>query len=170
MRATVFLCRRKQPVGTAYKGFNDSLAAWTQHRYMSQQCGAAYLNTFQQVNTTFSTITQLGAIEIDTWNDYEEGTEIETGIDNCLSVNAAISGSTLTFALSGAGDEGFTVDHYTVYASTDGQNLTRVADLVPGTRSFDLAGQGVAQGTYIYLKMQSKLGFLTQMAGPLTYN
>jgi hypothetical protein len=160
----------KYMVGAAYKGFNDSLASWTAHRVMSQQCGATYLNTFQQVNTTFSTIGQLDAIQLDTWNDYEEGTEIETGVDNCLSVNAAVSGSTLTFAPSGAGDEMSSVDHYVVYSSTDGQNLTKVTDLPAGSRSVDLAGEGVAHGTSVYVKMQSKPGFLTRVAGPLQYN
>jgi hypothetical protein len=159
----------KYVLGAAYKGFNDSLAAWTQHRVVSQQCGATYLDTFGQVNTTFSTVAQLGAIQIATWNDYEEGTEIETGIDNCLAVSAAISGSTLTFAPSGAGDEESTVDHYTVYTSSDGLNLTKLVDMAPGSRSLDLPGQGVAHGTYVFVKMEGKPGFLNRMAGPMQY-
>ena len=70
-----------------------------------------------------------------TWNDYEEGTEIESGIDNCFSLQPSVTGN--SFAWSIAGDES-TVDHYTVYASTDGQNLADVKDLPAGTHSVDL--------------------------------
>ena len=35
---------------------------------------------------------QLPALQLVTWNDYEEGTEIESGIDNCFSLSASVSG------------------------------------------------------------------------------
>lgn len=159
----------KYIVGASYKGFNDALAAWTMHRVMSQQCGATYLSTFNQANSMFNATRQLDAMQIDTWNDYEEGTEIETGIDTCLSVNAGVSGGVLNFAPSGAGNESLTVDHYTVYASTDGQNLTKLADLPAGSRSLNLASYGIAPGTIVYVKMQAKPGFLNRMSGAVKF-
>ena len=43
----------------------------------------------------WSTADQLAWFQLVTWNDYEEATEIETGIDNCVTVAAAVSGKAL---------------------------------------------------------------------------
>ncbi len=59
-------------------------------------------------------------MQLVTWNDYEEGTEIESGIDNCVSVSAAMAGNSLQWKIAGSED---TIDHYRVYVSSDGQNL-----------------------------------------------
>ena len=56
-----------------------------------------------------------------TWNDYEEGTEIETGIDNCVSVSGSVSGTDLSWNIGGQEN---TIDHYSVFISQDGQNLS----------------------------------------------
>ena len=78
-----------------------------------------------------------------TWNDYEEGTEIESGIDNCLSMSASVSGDSLSWKVTGHEN---TVDHYTPYVSTDGQNLMPLNDLAVGTALAEslqlLAGRG----------------------------
>ena len=55
-----------------------------------------------------------------TWNDYEEGTEIESGIDNCLTLSASVAANTLQWTIIGNEN---TVDHYSVYISSDGENL-----------------------------------------------
>jgi hypothetical protein len=80
--------------GSGNKGFNDSLAAWSPHppRVQSQQCGQTWLDTIAEAGKFFSAGRQLHAVQLVTWNDYEEGSEIETGIDNCGSVNASVGG------------------------------------------------------------------------------
>jgi hypothetical protein len=85
----------KLPVGASYKGFNDTLASWSANRIMQQQCGQTWLSSFAKANSMWSTSKQLAWLQLVTWNDYEEATEIETGIDNCVSVNESVSGSTL---------------------------------------------------------------------------
>lgn len=85
----------KLPVGASYKGFNDTLASWSANRIMQQQCGQTWLSSFAKANSMWSTSKQLAWFQLVTWNDYEEATEIETGIDNCVSVNESVSGSTL---------------------------------------------------------------------------
>ena len=103
----------------------------------------------------------LGAVQIATWDDYEEGTEVETGIDNHLAVSAQVSGGTLSWSLAaeanapsdctGAIAQGLdlasTVHHFAVYASSDGESLSLVADDLPATTtSLDL-GALVPAGT-----------------------
>lgn len=122
-------------MGSAYKGFNDSAASWGKHRLLKQDCGKIWLETFAQANQIFSRDNPLDALQIVTWNDYEEGTEVESGIENCVQISASLSGKTLHWKISG--DEN-TVDHYTVWASRDGKNISRVADLPVKTHSIEL--------------------------------
>src|SRR6202007_2129436 len=82
-----------QTVGATYKGFNDSLAAWGSGRVMGQQCGQTWLQTFSGINTLYNSGRQLPALQLVTWNDYEEATEIESGISNCLTLSAAAAGN-----------------------------------------------------------------------------
>src|SRR5580704_5986600 len=45
---------KEQTVGAAYKGFNDSLAAWGSGRVMGQQCGQTWLQTFSEINSLYN--------------------------------------------------------------------------------------------------------------------
>ena len=40
---------------------------------------------------------RLDAVQVVTWHDYEEGTEIQSGIDNCLTLSASVNGSMLSW-------------------------------------------------------------------------
>ena len=69
-------------VGTAFKGFNDTLAAWGTNRVIDQDCGETWLQSLSETGKFYSSGNQLPpALQIATWNDYEEGTGIETGIE-----------------------------------------------------------------------------------------
>src|ERR1700741_627060 len=99
----------EETVGATYKGFNDTLASWGSKRIMSQQCGQTWLQTFSEINSLYSSGHQLPALQLVTWNDYEEGTEIESGISNCLSVSASTAGNSLRWTVKGNEN---TVEHY----------------------------------------------------------
>ena len=74
----------KIAMGSAYKGFDDSEASWGKGASLISNVGKTWLATFAVVDHFYSSAHQLPALIIPTWNDYEEGTEIETGIDNCV--------------------------------------------------------------------------------------
>ena len=137
----------QQTLGNAYKGFDDRLASWSQNRIVDQRCGQTWLDSWAWAGHYYSKAQPLPFMMVSTWNDYEEGTEIETGIDNCLSVAATLSGSSLQWTLSGTGTEN-TVHHYTVFVSADGENLMRLSDVAAGTRTLDIGSFGLAPGTY----------------------
>ena len=70
-------------VGTVWPGFDDSKASWSLNRRMDRRCGKTFedtLRVFQQ-NNNFADPMPL--LLIATWNDYEEGTQIEDGVDHC---------------------------------------------------------------------------------------
>jgi hypothetical protein len=134
-------------VGAAYKGFDDTLASWSLQRIMPQQCGQTWLKTFAKANGMYNSTKQLDSLQLVTWNDYEEGTEIESGIDNCLAVSASLSGSSLQWSISGHEN---TIDHYVVYASTDGQNLMPLQTLPTGHGSMNLCSYSLGAGNYVF--------------------
>lgn len=161
----------KVTVGSAWKGFNDTVASWTKNRIIPQRCGTLWVDSLARAMT--NNVTSPSAIlKVATWNDYEEGTELETGIDNCATMKASVSGGTLNFApsfSSAAGDER-TIDHYQVFISKDGQNLMKLTQLPAGSRSLNVSSYGLAAGSYkLYVKMVAKPGILNRMSPAATY-
>jgi hypothetical protein len=105
-------------------------------------------------------------LQVATWNDYEEGTEVETGIDNCAAVSAGVSGTVIkpVPSFNGVGSEE-TVDHYEVYLSRDGNNLMDAGSAAVGGASLDVNTSGLASGTYkVYVQMVGKSHILNHMS------
>ena len=159
---------QEETFGGSYKGFNDTLASWGQNRIMGQQCGQTWLSTFSELNGYYDSGTPLANLQLVTWNDYEEGTEIETGIDNCVKVSASLSGSSLQWSITGSES---TIDHYLVYISTDGQNLMVLNSMPVGSRNLDLSSYGLGTGSYtLYVEAVGKPTIKNQMSGAVGYN
>jgi hypothetical protein len=135
---------------------------------MGQQCGQTWLKTFSEINGLYHSGKQLSDLQLVTWNDYEEGTEIESGIDNCLTLAGSVSGNTLQWTISG--DES-TVDHYTAYLSSDGQNLMPLTDLTSGTHSLNLCSFSIPSGNYkLFVQAVGKPTLANQISGALSYS
>ena len=157
-----------ETVGAAYKGFNDTLAPWGSHRIMNQQCGQTWLQTFSEINSRYNSGKQLPYLQLVTWNDYEEATELESGIDNCFSLSASLSGSALKWSISGNEN---TVDHYSVYITTDGQNLMTLTTTQPGLRSVNLCSFPIPAGKYqLFVQAAGKPMLPNRMPGPVSYS
>jgi hypothetical protein len=167
----------KIPVGAGFKGFRntDIYQAWnTNERRMDQVCGQTWLQSFGTVQSNWSSSDQLDSLQLVTWNDYDEGTEIESGIDNCLSISASLGadGKTLSWSLSGSGEES-TVDRYRIWSTpaSDGQNLTLRAEVTAGgAHSYDLSTLPLSAGSYtIYVQALGKPTILNHMANGVSY-
>ncbi len=122
----------KNAWGAAFSGFNDVLAGWSPPggRLEDNECGRTWLKTLAAA-APFSP----PYMQAVTWSDYDEGTQIETGIDNCVnSITAAMGTSglanTLTWTVNfstrvdGSSGDDSTIDRFNIYDSSDGQNLT----------------------------------------------
>ncbi len=158
----------EQTMGATYKGFNDTMASWGSNRIMGQQCGQTWLQTFSELNNMYSAGKQLPYLQLVTWNDYEEATEIESGIDNCLSVSASVGGNNLQWVVNGKEN---TVDHYTVYISLDGQNLMPLTDIANGIHSLNLCGFPIPSASYqMLVQAVGKPTLANQMSGPTAYS
>jgi PKD repeat protein len=154
--------------GSGFKGFDDSLASWGKMRKILQFCGQTWLSSMAEAGKYYSAANQLENLQIVTWNDYEEGSELESGVDNCFSISASIQGSVVSWSITG--DES-TIDHYTVFISLDGQNLMPLKDVAPGTFSLDLAPFNLDPGSYtLYVKVVGKPSMTNQMSNSVAYS
>ena len=157
--------------GASYIGFNESLAPWVKSnpRIMNQNCGQTWLDTFGTVaKAGYSANNQLQAIQIVTWNDYEEGSEIETGISNCITLSPSINGSSLQWAVTGNENA---VDHYTVFISLDGQQLMNLANLAAGKHALDLSTYNLAPNTayQLFVEAIGAPSVQNRMSAPVGY-
>jgi hypothetical protein len=131
----------KNAWGAGFSGFNDIMAGFfppapagqpitAAARLEDDGCGRTWLKTFAAAAPFAPAFMQ--AV---TWNDYDEGTEIETGIDNCVSsVTAAMGSSALANTLSwtvnfstridGSRGDDSTIDRFNIFDSLDGVDLT----------------------------------------------
>jgi hypothetical protein len=152
---------------SAYKGFDDRAASWSQNRIMSQNCGQVWLATMNEIGQYFSATNEPKGIQLVTWNDYEEGTALETGVENCVGVSGSVNGSNLGWVVSGQEN---TIDHYTVFISQDGQKLMPLTDVPVGVYQMPLAGYGFAPGDYtLYVKAVGKSSMTNKISGPIPF-
>ena len=164
-----------QPWGASWKGFDNTNAPWKPNVSITpQQCGNTWLQTFAEMthNNDYGIVNQLPFLQVVTWNDYEEGTEVETGIDNCLSLSATVDSTTLswspTFSASSGSEN--TIDHYVVFDTTDGQNLTLLATVPPGTHAIPLSSMNLASGSQtFYVEAIGKAGILNKVSNGVAY-
>jgi hypothetical protein len=79
----------KIAVGAAWAGFDDRKASWGQGRFMSQRCGATFDDTMRLSREYYPPENPLPFLLIATWNDYEEGSAVERGLEKCSGNPAA---------------------------------------------------------------------------------
>ena len=78
----------KVTIGGVWPGFDDSLASWRSGRCMSRRCGQTWRDTWNIADQYDPPI-----VMIDTWNDFEEGTDIEFGIEYCIYLPLVMRGA-----------------------------------------------------------------------------
>ena len=160
--------RRGLVFASVYKGFDDRVASWSENRVTDQECGQIWLDTFAKVNRYFSASRPLAYLQVVTWNDYEEGTEIETGIDNCVEIQPSISNRNLTWKVTG---NERTVDHFNIFAFQDGKRLMQLAELPGNARKWELNAAGLPARRYqLFIQAVGKPSILDKMSPPITWD
>jgi hypothetical protein len=76
---------QKLAVGGAWPGFNDTRASWSRNRHMDSRCGRTLEESLQMFRHYYDSSRPLPFLMIETWNDYEEGTNVEGGSRGCKS-------------------------------------------------------------------------------------
>ncbi|HEV2135274.1 MAG TPA: hypothetical protein VGR47_13650 [Terracidiphilus sp.] len=153
----------------SFKGFNSIQANWGNGRIMDQQCGKTWIDSLTESNSYFQG--GIPWLHISTWNDYNEGTEIETGIDNCYTVSTGVTGNSLKWQLNASSSNATlsTVAHVEIYDSLDGTNLSLVgtqAAAASGTYSLN----NLTHGTHtLFVRMIGKNSIINRMSSGVTY-
>ena len=70
-------------VGAVWPGFDDTRASWSRNRHMAYRCGKTFEETLRIFRHSYPSVGTSPYLLIVTWNDYEEGTDIERGIGHC---------------------------------------------------------------------------------------
>jgi hypothetical protein len=73
----------KIAVGAAWPGFNDRQASWSRNRYIDARCGRTFEDSLRLFRRFYTDGHPLPFLLIETWNDYEEGSAIERGVNGC---------------------------------------------------------------------------------------
>ncbi len=168
----------KLAFGELFKGFDWSNALWdTAAKIIAQQCGQILVHSASYTNSAQSPVLY---VQTPTWNDYEEGTEVETGVDNCWRVqNASYNQTqdTLTWQLNAVpGQQNFasesTVYGFTVWAATPTGVIQKVASAHPNDRTLSGLLHLVpvdGQFTQLYVEMVGMPLILNQMSNGTTF-
>jgi len=155
--------------GSGFKGFDDTIASWSPAggRHILQFCGQTWLQSMSEASIYYSGSNQLENLQLVTWNDYEEGTALEPGIDGCIAVSGSVSGDKLSWNLTG--DESV-VSRYRIFVSADGTNLMPLTEVPAGTRAHDLKQYDLAAGSYkVFVKVIGKASIRNTMSSAVPY-
>jgi hypothetical protein len=150
----------KIAVGGVWMGFDDSKAPWAaaSPHLLTQACGQTWLDTFSILNSHFSAHQQLPFVQLVTWNDYEEGSALETGIASCTTIGARRSGRVVALALT----HPETVDHLELYRQIEPASFRLLGRYPASTQTLTLADE--TPGTY-FIKAVGK-PFIENVVSP----
>ena len=79
------LYRDRITVGGVWPGFDDTLAPWGSERFMSRRDGLVYERAWKLAEKAEASIVMIG-----TWNDFEEGTDIEFGLQMVVDMELPV--------------------------------------------------------------------------------
>jgi len=166
-------------MGVIYKGFDDYNAAppWGSSRYIAQQCGQIINFTASAISSAgYSSSSQLQYVQVATWNDYEEGTEVETGITNCITLAApTISSGTLHWSLIKS-DATYastsTINKFQIWTGTSAPTVLYADNISATATSYAAPSPVAGQSVWVYMVgeplVQNELSPATPNA-PVTY-
>jgi hypothetical protein len=154
--------------GSTKPGFDDTEASWGTNRILERDCGDTWLQTWNIINTNYSSTTPLYGVQLVTWDDYEEGSSIETGIDSCITVSATVNSSAVSWTIPAGTLEA--IHHFKLFYSLDnGTTLHPLVDNVNAAlRTYSIAGLGFNAGTKFYVKMIGKSMFINKLSNAAT--
>jgi Glycosyl hydrolase family 99 len=110
-------------VGGVWPGFNDTKASWSLNRHMNRRCGQTFEDTLR-VFHHYDDEHPMPFLLIATWNDYEEGTQIETGVSDCHSPRDPPSTSSAGGSGAGGNHAGSGQPSMNRSPGTDGRTVT----------------------------------------------
>jgi len=137
-----------QAFGAMCAHFNGTLTktvAWSEGKYLPGSNGLCEVERAAEINTVIPT--NMTRMQWATWSDWEEGTEIESGTENNFALTAQLNTTSILAWTITSGDER-TVDHYELYAATNGGNAAFLCSVPVGVYQTNVSQLGLTSGSY----------------------
>ncbi|HEY1787299.1 MAG TPA: DUF2341 domain-containing protein [Verrucomicrobiae bacterium] len=160
----------KQAFGAMCAHFNGTLTksvGWSEGKYLPGSNGLCEVERAAEINSVIPT--NMTRMQWATWSDWEEGTEVESGTENNFALNTRMNSSNLLSWTITSGDER-TIDHYDIYAATNGGNAALLCSVPAGIHQTNIVQLGLAPGSYqLYVNSIGKPCIRDHMSSPLSY-
>ena len=137
----------KQAFGAMCAHFDGTLTkelSWSLGKYLPSSNGLCEVERAAEINSVIPT--NMTRMQWATWSDWEEGTEVESGSENYFALTPQVNNGVLSWTITSGYEQ--TVDHYEVYASTDGVNAALLCSVPTGIYQTNLSQFGLASGSY----------------------
>jgi hypothetical protein len=161
----------KKSFGAMCAQFNGTLTkkvTWSMGKYVPSGGGLCLVERAAAINAAIpANVTRMQWV---TWNDWEEGSQVEGGIENNFALNPAVtSAGSLSWTVT-SGDER-TIDHYELYASSDGVNAAYLGSVAAGTHQADVSQFNLPKGSYqLYIDAVGKPCIRDHLSAPVGYS
>ncbi|HXI71717.1 MAG TPA: DUF2341 domain-containing protein [Verrucomicrobiae bacterium] len=159
----------KPAFGAMCGGFNGTLTksvGWSEGKYLPSSNGLCEVVRAAAINSVIPT--NMTRMQWATWSDWEEGTEVESGIENHFALATQLNVSNLLSWTITSGDER-TIDHYEVYAVTNGGNAALLGSVPAGVHQTNISQLGLTSGSYqIYVDAVGKPCIRDHLSPPVS--
>jgi hypothetical protein len=81
----------KIAVGAVWPGFDDTKASWSRNRHIAYRCGKTFEDVLRVFRKYYGSDNAAPYLLVETWNDYEEGTDVERSIGHCGNQSGGIN-------------------------------------------------------------------------------
>lgn len=158
----------KKAFGAMCSQFNGTLTkslGWSLGKYLPGSNGVCEVQRALVINAAIPA--NMTRMQWATWSDWEEGTAVESGIENNFSVTAQMNTNLLSWTIT-SGDER-TVDHYEIYAASNGVNAAYLGSVISGSHKTNLSLSGLSPGSYqFYVDAIGKPCIRDHLSQPVT--
>ena len=160
----------KKAFGAMCGNFNGTLTksvSWSMGKYLPSSNGLCVVQRAATINASIPP--NMTRMQWTTWSDWEEGTQIESGIENGVALAAQVNTNHILTWTNTAGDER-TIDHYELYATTNGINAAYLGSVRTGVYQTNLNLVGMASGSYqLYVDAVAKACLRDHISPPVSY-
>ncbi len=160
----------KKAFGAMCAHFNGTLTRsvrWSKGKYLPSGNGLCEVERAAAINCTIPP--NMTRMQWVTWNDWEEGSEVEAGIENGFSLRGKIEPPNRVSWTPISGDER-TIDHYEIYASSNGVTAAFLGSAPASEHQMDLSGFHFAPGKYLlYVDAVGKPCIRDHLGPPIPY-
>lgn len=160
----------KKAFGAMCGNFNGTLTksvSWSMGKYLPTSNGVCVVARASVINSgIFPNMTRM---QWTTWSDWEEGTQVESGIENAFAVNGQVdTNNVLSWTITSGYEQ--TVDHYELYAATNGVNVAFLGSVRAGIHQTNLSQVNWPPGSYqLYIDAIGKPCIRDHMSPPISF-